>query len=429
VRLHTTFIGGGPAGLAPLVWAARLGKLPRLAEHGLAIVEREQKLGSGTIGRYAITSDTLSETFIECLQDSADTELSALREHPATLEIAAHRGCGIPLSTAGAFLNALGDAMTCSIKAAGGHILVGYEAMQSQQCWEGSWLTRLRSPVGETELQSRNLVLATGAMETRAPLLELPVAGKPLLPRFSHKLMLSGEVLSNGGSEAVTRRLARTRGARVVIVGGSHSAVSAANVLLTKCGSIDFGRDAITLMHLRPLRVFYPSAADALADGYADFTTDDICPVSGRLFRLAGFRLESRELVMRVLGIGGRPPEPRLRLHRLVEQESYAVAQRLLEDADLIIAALGYRPNALPLLDIGGKVIPLPQPPSPLVDQYSRVLDINGVPVPGVFGIGLAAGFVPSGPLGGEPSFRGQTNGIRQWQNGVGAMIIDSLLT
>src|SRR4051794_4713265 len=73
-------------------------------------------------------------------------------------------------------------------------------------------------------------------------------------------------------------------------------------------------------------------------------------PVSGRLFRLAGFRLESRELVMRALGIGGGPPEPRLRLHRLEGQESCTVAQRLLEDADLIIAALGYRPTYWPFL-------------------------------------------------------------------------------
>jgi hypothetical protein len=46
----------------------------------------------------------------------------------------------------------------------------------------------------------------------------------------------------------------------------------------------------------------------------------------------------------------------------------------------------------------------------------------------GALGIGLAAGFIPSGALGGEPSFRGQTNGIWLWQNGVGAMIFAALL-
>jgi len=43
-------------------------------------------------------------------------------------------------------------------------------------------------------------------------------------------------------------------------------------------------------------------------------------------------------------------------------------------------------------------------------------------------GIGLAAGFRPSGELGGEPSFRGQTNGIWLWQNGVGAIVVSGLL-
>jgi len=36
----------------------------------------------------------------------------------------------------------------------------------------------------------------------------------------------------------------------------------------------------------------------ALADGYTEFGPEDICPVSGRVFRLSGFRLDSRELIM-----------------------------------------------------------------------------------------------------------------------------------
>ena len=51
-----------------------------------------------------------------------------------------------------------------------------------------------------------------------------------------------------------------------------------------------------------------------------------------------------------------------------------------------------------------------------------------GAPVPGAFGIGLAAGYVPSGQLGGERSFRGQANGLWLWQNDVGRIIVDQLL-
>jgi hypothetical protein len=148
------------------------------------------------------------------------------------------------------------------------------------------------------------------------------------------------------------------------------------------------------------------------------------------VFRLGGFRLESRELVMRARGIGGRPPEPRLCLHHLRGADDPQAA-RILSEADLIIAALGYRPRALPVLGLRGEPIKLHAQTLemlPMVDGECRVLDAAGQPLPQLFGIGLAAGFVPRGRLGGEPSFLGQANGLWLWQNDVGAMIVNALL-
>ena len=58
-----------------------------------------------------------------------------------------------------------------------------------------------------------------------------------------------------------------------------------------------------------------------------------------------------------------------------------------------------------------------------------RVMDASGNPLPNLFAIGLAAGFVPHGKLGGEASFRGQANGLWLWQNDVGALIADAVLS
>ena len=63
-----------------------------------------------------------------------------------------------------------------------------------------------------------------------------------------------------------------------------------------------------------------------------------------------------------------------------------------------------------------------------MVDRHCRVCDASGAPIGGLYGIGLAAGFVPWGALGGEASFRGQANGLWQWQNDVGLMIVDQIL-
>jgi hypothetical protein len=62
-----------------------------------------------------------------------------------------------------------------------------------------------------------------------------------------------------------------------------------------------------------------------------------------------------------------------------------------------------------------------------MVDGHCRIVDESNTPIAGAYGIGLAAGFVPWGKLGGEKSFRGQANGLWLWQNDVGQMIVDQL--
>jgi len=104
-------------------------------------------------------------------------------------------------------------------------------------------------------------------------------------------------------------------------------------------------------------------------------------------------------------------------------------ARGLIAGADVVIGALGYQPRALPVSDHHGTPIALAADAGgAMVDRHCRVIDSSGAPLPGLFGIGLAAGFVPWGTMGGEPSFRGQANGLWQWQNDVGMMIVDQLL-
>ncbi len=429
-EIGSLFVGGGPAGVAPLVWAARRGLLSRLAAQGLVVIERGPVIGAGALGGHAIGSDTLAETFLECLEDSAEPRLGALRDHPATMAVRACAGGSVPLRLAAAFLDALGVAMHAAILAAGGHVRTGCEALSSRRRLDGSWQTTLRTATGTDTIISRNLVLATGAHQDLHALRSVSVAGTVLLPQYEKTVMLSGDLLATGGLAAARERLTGIAAPRIAIVGGSHSALAAANLLLHGA-ELTLGPASLTVMHRRPLRVFFPSAAAALAAGYDDFGDDDICPVSQRLFRLAGFRLEARTLLMRALGIDGLQPEPRLRLHRLDTPAADAEARRLLDAADLVVAALGYRPNGLALFDRDGSRIALGGggfEPAPMVDRDCRALDAAGEPVPNVLALGLSAGFVPWGPLGGEPSFRGQTNGIWLWQNGVGAMIVETLL-
>jgi dTDP-4-amino-4,6-dideoxygalactose transaminase len=421
--IHDTIvIGGGPAATAFLTAAAKGGLLPRLAE-GLAIVERGPALSSGALGGYAITSDSSAETFLTALADTPHEEIAAIADHPGAHRVAAHKGgLGVPLTTVGGLLDTLGDRIGRIAEGHGATLLTGHEALSARR-EGGRWWVRLRrlSNGAEIEHGARAIVVATGGHQPLDRLATQRIAGMPLSEIAAGRLVQSDAVLKVGGMAMVADVLAGTRAPRIAVIGGSTSAMTAIAALL-KAG-LPLGAGSVTLLHRRPLRPFYPSVEAAHAEGFTDFGPADICPVSGFVYRLAGFRLEARDLVLRMLGIDGRVPDPRVRLHRIAGEED-AAAQGVLREADLVVAATGYRPRALPFegialaADTGGA----------MVDRHCRLLDADGVALPDAYGIGLAAGFVPWGKLGGEASFRGQANGLWLWQNDVGRMIADQLL-
>jgi hypothetical protein len=398
----------------------------------VTIVERGDAVGAGTIGHWAINSDSTGFTFADCLAGPPNGELAAMREHPITKELVAAADGTVPLTQAGEFLGLVGKAIHDVVAAAPrGRVLKNYEAVSTRRTRDG-WITLVKdADTGrERTLESRSVVLATGASQPRERLERETVAGVNLVERCGDKLVQSGEILSHRGFAALSAKLAGYgRSPRVCIIGGSTSAAAVAFALLNRMPGVPWAPAGLTLMHRRELRIYYPSVELALADGYTEFGPDDICPVSNRVFRLAGFRLDSRELIMSARGLGGRPPEPRLQLHRLGVDNAASLA--IIDNADVVIACFGYRPRALPVFDEAGRAITLmsqTSPQAPLVDGYCRVMDASGNPVPQLFGMGLAAGFVPHGKLGGERSFRGQANGLWLWQSDVGAMVVDAVL-
>jgi hypothetical protein len=432
---NTIIVGGGPAGIAPLLAAHRNGDLDDLLDRGVAVIEQSHRLGGGAIGQYAINSDSSGRTFVDCLLNDtgSETELTRLTDHPLTQELAAAGDGAVALRDAGRFLDLVGAAIARMVaEHPASVVLTGHTAISTSRIAEG-WSVEIRdleTGAGRT-LLSRHVVLATGAEQPAERLASERVGGVDLAEHCGSRLVQSGDVLTTGWLEHVAGLLADKPEPRIVIVGGSTSAAAVAHALLHRLPGVRFGAGGVTLMHRRPLRVYYPDRASALAEGYTEWSEDDVCPISGKVFRFAGFRLDSRELVMQLRGIGGRPPEPRMRLHQLAAAGSDAEAERLLDAADLVIAAFGYRPRALPVLDRAGQPVTLQcqtGPQQPMVDGQCRILGASGQPIPGLFGIGLAAGFLPRGRLGGEASFRGQANGLWLWQHDVGSLIVDALL-
>lgn len=426
MQVNTLIIGGGPAGIAPLLAASRSGSLERILADGVAIVERGTAIGSGRIGGYAVNSDSTGKTLVSCVIENPHPAFAALAAHPVTEAVAAYGAASVPLTLVAQFLELVGATTADLIQAAGNPVLIGHEGLGSTRGADGMWRTKLRclADGDETVVSSRFLVIATGGYQPLSYLASRKIGGKPLLPAHAAKLIQSDEALTPAGLAAIGARLASSRNKRIAVVGSSSSALACVHACLNASFGSCLGEGGVALLHRRPLRIFYPSAADALADGYGEFGEDDICPISGFVYRLSGLRLEARELVMAARGIGGRAPERRLQLHQ-VGDEADPVALRLLDEADVVVAALGYRARGLALAAKTGRPLALngERPGQAFVDSACRVLDRRGKPVAGLFGIGLGSGFFSREIVGGELSFSGQTNSLWQWQNAVGALI------
>ncbi|MFT9256925.1 MAG: FAD-dependent oxidoreductase [Acetobacter sp.] len=423
-------VGGGPGGMATLLAAHHGGKLDDLLDQGVAVIEQGTAMGGGALGQYAINSDSSGLTFVDCLRSIVQTPLTSLYNHPLTRRLAAAGDGAVTLEDAGMFLDLVGSTLQDMVASHDRcQVLVRHAAISVARTDDG-WSVKVRDADGSIRiLYARNVVLATGADQPVSRLDAEQVGGARLVELCGEKLLQSGDVLSKGGLAAVAARLDGVDAPRVTVVGGSTSAVAVCHALLNRMPGVRFGRDGVALVHRRNLPIYYPDAQGALDENYTEFGPDDICGISGKVFRFAGFRLDSRELVMQARGIGNRPPEPRLYLHRLVSGADEK-ALELLRSAHVVIAALGYRPRGLTIYNDRYETIPLlahTGPQQPMVDDQCRVLSADGKVLPGLFGIGLAAGFVPRGPLGGEASFRGQANGLWLWQKDVGGLIVNAV--
>lgn len=433
---QTLILGAGPAGTGPLVNAMQRGTLSALLDTGVCIVDRGTDMGRGSIGQYIINSDTFCNTFLECLEHAPSRIVDRIAASDAKRAMDVYRGGAVPLKVVGAFMAELGASLRIAIDEHPTSQFIPRSQAESVQILpDGCFKVRFTRHGGESfEIVAHNLVFALGASQSVERTLNSPIIpGLTLQDRYADKVLLTNLVLGQAGPAEIERRLQASSNRKVVIIGASHSTTSSAWVLLNRT-EIPFAEGDITILHREPFRLFYPSREAALAEGYTDFTDEDFCPITQRLYRLAGLRFDSRDLLKQIWGIGGLPPEKRIRLIPLdrTGANNPVDVEALLDEAALIIPAFGYRPNTLPITNTTGAPVVLladHESNSPLVDAQCRVLDATGNPIPNLYGIGLASGFRLTGKLGGEPSFRGQTNGLWLYQNGVGELILDRLFT
>ena len=125
----------------------------------------------------------------------------------------------------------------------------------------------------------------------------LATGGSQKLPRLSpssrnSKLMSSDEVCTSEGVTSLAAKLEKKDKKKIVIIGGSHSAFSAAWICLNKL-TLFTSEFQIYIIHRSAIKVFYATKREADKDKYHDYDTPNKC---GQIHPFGGLRGDAKSL-------------------------------------------------------------------------------------------------------------------------------------
>lgn len=417
-NVRIAIIGGGPAGTGTILKAMKDGRFEEMVAGGLAVIESSSTLIEGSITKYNVNSDTLSDVFLECLEGETGRYLDLGLLHEEIETVRQFHGRSIPLPALQPFLRKLGDLLLgylqqhpqCTV-----HINTRATAMQRRP--NNSIAIACSSNIA---IEAENVILSTGATASSCT----HFAGEVDLLPYQHKSITSDQLIASVHDATTKKLLAELpESPDIVILGGNHSAFSAADYLL-KQKQWNFKNGSISIWSTHAPKIFFSSQEEAIRHNYTDFTHDDICKLTNRVYRLAGLRMDGRALYMKMQQMNGAQ-EKRAALH-FYSKNSQMESQ--LQSAGLVVNALGYGFNVLPFHDSEGRVITIRNNNGHWVNNNCQLIGTDDQPIPGLFAVGLGTGFIPSGKLGGESGFTGQTNGLWYYQNATAELLLEHLL-
>jgi len=415
-------IGGGPAGTGLLLKAMEDGASSKLFENRIAVIERTNNLIKGNITQFNINSDTLSDVFLECLQgNNTFTDLAELKNEVDLIKT--YKGKSIPLVMLDSYYTKLGILLKQSLESSGKcDFILNSNVMKAIQKRDNTYDVFIEGR--SNPITAKKVLVATGGVPQNT--IDRNTLFAKAVPLHAHqkKCIHSDTFLKNGLPDHFKEALLKNP--KIVILGGSHSAFSAAHSFLHSFNLPGFAIDTIKIWSHSSPKIYFNTKEEARDNSYFDYTDADICPVTKRLYRLAGLRMDGRQLYMQMLGLGKLKKEDRVKL--IVYKNQKSELEEDLDNAAVIVLAFGYRFNLFPFYNKYGKQIKFKgELNQHWVNERCELLDENGIVVPNAFASGLATGFIPKGKLGGEPSFEGQTNGIWYYQNAIADLIINNI--
>lgn len=410
-------IGGGPSGCSVIVRAVRTGNVDELCNDddeqslaGVCIIDQctLKRFGGGRLQDYVINSNTFANKFAaNVLEDKADslppetckgTYFEKLKESEncKLLENAGSKQGS--LEVVGGFLRDVGRSVIETIAKYPSSSCLFDTKVLAVQKWEkldSLSLWRLTISTGDNQeryIYARDVLFATGGRQET-----------PVLPNSYHnsKIVSSDFVVTEEGIEDIRKRVRKSiknfGKHKIVIVGGSHSAFSAAWICLNKLSDgdkdnvkddkkmdrdgVDGSKDkevdkgaskttslstkieiknnaisndssnSVLILHRSFIKVFYSTKKEADTDYYHDIGV--VNKSTGQIHPFGGLRGDSKVLWREVKQ--GR--ESRVRLLALrngVDINQQNIATKLFDEAAVIIWACGYLTNICPIYEEDG---------------------------------------------------------------------------
>jgi hypothetical protein len=415
--------GFGPAGSGFLLHAWKTGLLERMAEGGVAVIDRAGTLGAGSIGQYLLTGNSLASAFTDCIDDPGYQPLfDDLRvRDPAVRKMREISGQAPPLDLTAVFLETMVERFVEHLtRQLGVKVLRETDILRVIQLERDGYRidVRERATGLESSVFTQQIISAFGGRQNADVVAEDPIAPEFTLGPWREKLVMSDAFL-RWSDEQIREAIPLEQGGEVFVVGGSHSTMSTVDRLSQALAPRGMRR--VTILYRTPFRLYYASPDEALADGYGFDDPNDLCPISGRVNRFGGLRYRSFEVAKSIMKTG-RMPELAVeaRTVRLTHRnfEKHGIVEGL-DRAPAIVTCLGYQANTPCLASSRGGMLELDNTPTGLrVDGRGQALLTNGSALPGFYAIGLGSKLLQcSQVIGGEPSFRAQADGVWLYQN------------
>jgi hypothetical protein len=434
-HFHSVIVGGGPAGTGPLIYGAWSGRLGELLDRGVAVVESGTNMCAGRLDRYVINSNSVGATFLECLEHEIDDSyLVGTRSSELYAQVRSYRNDVLPLSLVARLLKSIGeDLCAATTNAARSHAFLETRVEEVRVLGAGRFevvIKCLRSDSVQ-KITANRVLLATGGNAQVACDAGATIVDHCMRHGAENRPMMitSEELLTDHGRDGVEAWLDGYDLPQVIVIGGAHSAMSSAWLLLERMsGDFQFRDGSVTLLHRSPIKVFYESVADADADGFNAYSADDVGS-KGQVFPLAGLRGDAKALYRKISGLDSAVSESRAQTLPLpASAPGWDALPIEWSSLALVVFATGYTQPDVPIRNASGKSIPLQgRFTERFVDQNSRVLDTFGAPIQGLFATGFTTGFSPVEMLGGEPSYGGKENSVWLCQHLLGEQLFSAL--